>query len=110
MDKLFPKGGEETIVDKMLDPFGKEKEKRERERQKKIKELTGGGTAFTEVPAVDAIAENRPEKLPFGTLLNNMRYHGIANKPYEMINKRFENLKSSVFMVAGSPFQPSSSY
>lgn len=98
-------------MDKMKDPFGKEKAKREQERQKKIAALTGGGkTAFSNVPIIDTIAQNRPEKLPFGTLLNNVRYNGIANKPFEMINRRLENLKAQLFIVAGAPFVPHSSY
>jgi hypothetical protein len=58
LDRLFPKEGEESIFDKMRDPFGKEKAERERERQKKIKELTGGGR--TPISVVESRAQNKP--------------------------------------------------
>ena len=111
-DKLFPQGQEgETMLDKMRDPLGKDKAEKERVRKEKINELYGGGkTAFKEVSALESIAQNAPEKLPFGTLLNNMRFNGISNKPFEMINQRMEDLKASCFSIAGAPFSGRSSY
>lgn len=111
LDKLFPKDIGETIEDAIKDPFGKKKEEKERERQKKIRELYGGRTAaITMVSDVESIAQNAPENIPFGTLLNNMRYHGFSNKPLELINKKIENLKASCFSIVGAPFLDYSGY
>lgn len=105
MDKLFPKEQDgDSFIDKVKDPFGKKKEEAERARKKKIAELYGGGTAFERVSDLESLTNNAPEKLPFGTLLNNVRYQGLSNKPFEMINRRMEELKASCFSIAGAPF------
>ena len=107
MERLFPKGEAqegESFLDKIKDPLGKEKEKKEKERKKKIAELYGGGTAFEKIKDVESIVQNAPEKLPFGSILHNMRYHGLSNKPFDMINRRMESLKASCFSISGAPF------
>jgi hypothetical protein len=85
-DNLFPPQaqGEDSIWDKVTDPFGKQKEEKRKEQKKKIDELYGKGTASTVVmddaKQVEILIQNDPTSNPFNGLASNLSLRKLNQK------------------------------